>query len=102
PSVHAPDARAASPLPAGWDVTSDALAAWVALRWAAELLLVKSVPCPSGEASSAARDGLVDDAFPMLAPMLRRVWWLNLRSSASAPEPWLEHGRALGRHRTDE
>ena len=50
-----------------WDVTSDSLAAWLAARLGAELLiLVKSAPVAPGEATAGAlaERGLVDPAFP--------------------------------------
>ena len=50
-----------------WTVTSDSLAAWLATRLGAELLiLIKSAPLPADQASAAelARAGLVDPAFP--------------------------------------
>jgi 5-(aminomethyl)-3-furanmethanol phosphate kinase len=55
---------------ASWDVTSDSLACWLAARLgAAALLLVKSGPVPTGEATAEAlaATGLVDAAFPALA-----------------------------------
>ena len=62
-------ALAASDIGAGWDVTSDSLAAWLAhsIR-ATALFLVKSVSPASGRrsvsAASLARSGFVDAAFP--------------------------------------
>lgn len=50
-----------------WAVTSDSLAAWLATRLGAEvLILVKSAPLPAGQASAAelVLAGLVDPAFP--------------------------------------
>jgi len=52
---------------ASWDVTSDSLAAWLALRLrASHLVLVKSAPMPPPplSASRLAELGLVDAAFP--------------------------------------
>ncbi|MEK0083181.1 aspartate/glutamate/uridylate kinase [Benzoatithermus flavus] len=54
-------------LPASWDVTSDSLACWLAVRLGATaLVLVKSAETPAGshapEALAAA--GLLDPAFP--------------------------------------
>lgn len=49
-----------------WDVTSDSLAAWLALHLGAqELLLVKSCPVPAGASpTELAASGIVDRAFP--------------------------------------
>ena len=57
-------------LSAGWDLTSDSLALWLAIRLgAASLLLVKSAAVPSGAATAAtlAATGLIDPVFPALA-----------------------------------
>jgi aspartokinase-like uncharacterized kinase len=64
PAVLAPYAwlRAADPLPHGWDVTSDSIAAWIAARLGApRLVLLKSV------------DGLRDEAGTVLARVPRRA-----------------------------
>jgi aspartokinase-like uncharacterized kinase len=79
------DEEAVSPigqhLPHTWDVTSDSLAAWVALRWSAErLVLLKSVdrPC-AATITDLAQQGLVDRHFPIIAPRLPQLDWINLR-----------------------
>ncbi len=54
-------------IPQSWSVTSDSLAAWLALKTgAARLVLVKSVDLPNDSSSlkSLVDDGLVDEAFP--------------------------------------
>ncbi|HMF16110.1 MAG TPA: hypothetical protein VKE98_02835 [Gemmataceae bacterium] len=53
-------------LPHTWDVTSDSLAAQVAiLGKASQLILLKSVPLPEGiDWREAARQGIVDPFFP--------------------------------------
>lgn len=74
-------------LPHRWDVTSDSIAAAVAVAWnAAELVLLKSCEI-SGQSSldELAAQGLVDPHFPAAAAGLRRITWLNLR--AAAPHP---------------
>lgn len=80
-----------------WDVTSDTLAAWTAIHWPAdELLLVKSVPCPAGKtAVEAVQAGLVDAYFPGYAGRLPHVSWCYLRDAAPRVTPWLEHGRPV-------
>lgn len=64
---------------ASWDVTSDSLACWLAVRLGAEgLLLVKSAPLPGGAvtAPALAKAGLVDAAFPAHAARLTAPVWL--------------------------
>jgi len=74
------DGGAASRLPVGWHVTSDSIAARVAVENAAGLLLVKSVPpppCP-GEPNllaALAEAGWVDPHFPEAAAELGEIGW---------------------------
>jgi aspartokinase-like uncharacterized kinase len=78
-------------LPESWDVTSDSIAAWVALQFPPhQLLLAKStrLPSPAPDSESAADAGLVDRYFPVVAQMLRRVEWVNLRQSPLLTLPW--------------
>jgi aspartokinase-like uncharacterized kinase len=66
--------RAADPLPHGWHVTSDSIAAWVAARLGAErLVLLKAMDgvrdaggeiLPEVDRRSPALAGIVDDFFP--------------------------------------
>lgn len=73
-------------LPETWDVTSDTLAACVAVDLQAELWLLKSVDWPADVAlPEAARRRLLDDAFPRVAPLVPEIRWLNLRSGAQTP-----------------
>tara|TARA_R110002111_G_scaffold262694_1_gene340220 strand:+ start:168025 stop:168687 length:663 start_codon:yes stop_codon:yes gene_type:complete len=69
-------------LPASWDVTSDSIAAWVALTWPAEeLILLKSVDLPENKTlSELAEAGLVDAYLPRLSDCLPPLRWCNLRS----------------------
>lgn len=85
------EVESGSALPHTWSVTSDSLAAWVAVRWpASELVFVKSVPCPSDlTASQACELQLVDEYFPMLSKDVPLVSWCNLRSHQMTIEPWL-------------
>ena len=63
-------------LPHRWDVTSDSLSAWVALRWpASRLVLLKSA-----ELSHEGQE-FVDAHFPTIARDLPPVCWCNLRRS---------------------
>lgn len=79
----------AAPLPHTWDVTSDSLAAWVAIRWpASRLVLLKSVELPNQSArwtlQAAADAGLVDRHFPKLASILPPTFWCDLRRNGGA------------------
>lgn len=58
-----------------WDVTSDSLAAWLALRLGAdELVLVKSCPVPADATpAELAAAGIVDRAFPAYAEQCARA-----------------------------
>ena len=75
-------ADAVPELPESWDVTSDSIAAWVALNWpASDLLFVKSCNLTVADATSAAAAGLVDQHLPQLllcasAPL--RIGWIDL------------------------
>ncbi len=78
-------------LPHNWNVTSDSLAAWAAIRWPAEeLVMLKSVPIPTGlSADDASERELVDPYFPRLAPQIQRIFWCNLRAPNLLIERWL-------------
>ncbi len=78
-------------LPRSWDVTSDSIAAFLAIEWrAAALVLIKSTSPPAGQsAAAAARHGEVDKYFPHLAKRLPLVAWANLRSKRPVIERWL-------------
>lgn len=72
-------ARAAS-LPIGWQVTSDTIAARVAVEHGGSLLLAKSAPpppCPGGidPLATLAQAGWVDDHFPIAAAPLVTIEW---------------------------
>lgn len=74
----------ATPLPHNWNVTSDSLAGWVAIRWPARrLVLVKSTELPTRESGwglqSATDAGFVDRHFPSLRPNLPTTFWCALR-----------------------
>jgi aspartokinase-like uncharacterized kinase len=74
-------------LPHSWAVTSDAIAARVAVLLGAQrLVLLKSVTVPPGtDWQTAARQGLVDDVFPLIVAQARmEVTAVNLHDFASA------------------
>jgi aspartokinase-like uncharacterized kinase len=72
----------ASPLRASWDVTSDAIAARIAVHLEAQsLVLLKSTPLPAhATRGEAARLGLIDPVFPFVARLISNVEYINLRS----------------------
>jgi 5-(aminomethyl)-3-furanmethanol phosphate kinase len=76
------------PLAASWDVTSDTIAARIAVFLKAKsLILLKSAPLPVGPSrETAARLGLVDPSFPITARALPAVAYLNLRGPTLEPE----------------
>jgi 5-(aminomethyl)-3-furanmethanol phosphate kinase len=69
-------------LPRSWDVTSDSVAAYVALHWPADaLVMLKSVPLPvECDTETSARGNCVDAYFPHLASRVPQIGWANLRS----------------------
>jgi aspartokinase-like uncharacterized kinase len=83
--LEALDLRDPHPLPASWDVTSDSIAARVAVHLgAAELVLLKSASLPAGaDRLAAARLGLVDARFPHESGDLERVVYVNLRLAST-------------------
>jgi hypothetical protein len=81
------------PLPVGWHVTSDSIAARLAeVCGAEELVLLKSrLPAPAGadvSIADAMAAGYVDTYFEQAAARLRRVRAVNLRDRGFA-EVWL-------------
>lgn len=85
------DGREADCLPHNWNVTSDSIAAWVALRWPAdELILLKSCNPPANPSPLLWRE--VDAHFPRLLPELKkqrkRIGWVNLRADSPVLEWW--------------
>ena len=83
------DADRPDPLPQTWDATTDSIAARVAEHLgAAELALLKSAPLPPGtDRASAARLGLVDPLFPLVAQGLGYVTYRNLRDPSGVATP---------------
>lgn len=90
--VRDEETKPGSPLPHNWDVTTDSIAAWTALRWpASELILLKSIPTPRGLTAQEAADRLlVDGYFPILAQQLKRISWCDLRDDDITIETWIE------------
>ncbi len=75
------DNRRPDPLPASWDVTSDSIAARIAVGLgASRLVLLKSASLPPGVGrAEAAKLGLVDPFFPSVARELKVVEYVCLR-----------------------
>lgn len=71
------EAASDSTLPHRWSVTSDSIAAWVAERWPAGLVLLKSTS-PDG-----AVDSFVDPYFQKAAERVLSKGWVDLRTGAS-------------------
>ena len=99
--------EAADPLPHGWHVTSDSIAAWVAARLCApRLLLLKAVPglpgangevVPSARLPAPGLKGIVDEYFEKAIEPGLRCWAVSghhprqleelLRDGQGAPGP---------------
>lgn len=92
-----------SPLPASWQVTSDAVAAWLAgAAGATTLVLLKDVDGFTGpdggvlrQVRASALTGVVDGAFADWLPPAVRCWILNGSVPARLTE-LLETGTTLG------
>jgi aspartokinase-like uncharacterized kinase len=97
--------RAVDPLPHGWHVTSDSIAAWVAARLSARrLVLLKSlegVPGTNGDVvaetplRSAALAGIVDEYFERAVEPGLECWVLSGREPQRLSE-LLREGRTRG------
>jgi aspartokinase-like uncharacterized kinase len=76
------------PLPATWKLTSDSIAARIAVHLRAEyLVLLKSASLPRcANREEAVRLGWVDPTFPQLSQTLPCVEYLNLRDSSARLE----------------
>jgi aspartokinase-like uncharacterized kinase len=74
------------PLPASWDVTTDSIAARVAVRLGAtRLILLKSISLAGGICrSEAAHLGVVDRFFPVVSRELKVVEFVALREPGTS------------------
>ena len=87
--LRAHESSGSEMLPHSWDVTSDSIAAFAAIHWPAErLVLLKSISQP---VSPAGQTDAVDAYFKTLAPRMAHVDWCNLRTQTPAVETWLRH-----------
>lgn len=72
------------PLPVGWEVTSDSIAARLATVLSAdELVVLKSKLPQNKDLLKMADDGYVDQAFPKFADALPAIRFVDLRESKS-------------------
>lgn len=87
-------------LPRRWDVTSDAIALWLARHFATPLLVIKQVSAEAGATPrSLAAAGVIDRFFPVLAEGFAPP--IHLAGPADVPaapalDPASLPGRALG------
>jgi 5-(aminomethyl)-3-furanmethanol phosphate kinase len=101
----AAEASQSETLPHSWDVTSDSIAAWIAVEWKLETLcLVKSASLPPNcWLADATRADLVDPYFAGIAGQLKRVYWAHASNRSTMQGPveqkpaiqltqWLEWG----------
>ena len=94
------DDRGPDPLPASWDVTSDSIAARIAIHLnASRLILLKSRALPRGpDWPEAASLGLVDPMFPAVARRLGFVASVCLRDVEPIPQVLLQIRRSCSRN----
>ena len=79
------DAKSNTALPASWEVTSDSIAAKVAISVGAELVLAKSRSVVTVE--EAIEQGVVDRYFRSLVESIPAIRIVNLKSQKARPEP---------------
>ncbi len=84
-SIEESHAERGTSLPHTWDVTSDSLAAWVAIRWpASRFVLLKSAELPPlKNLTQLANSQLIDRHFPQLASALPPTFWCAVREDDS-------------------
>ncbi|TWT57028.1 Amino acid kinase family protein [Thalassoglobus neptunius] len=87
-----------SELPASWDVTSDSIAASLAIHLGdSSLILLKSTDLPDDDPSieQISAGGLVDAYFPKLAESLASIGWCNLRNQYNPRCRWIRKDELL-------
>ncbi|HWB09635.1 MAG TPA: hypothetical protein VG826_10435 [Pirellulales bacterium] len=84
------DERSAAPMPSGWHVTSDSIAARAAEHSrAGELVLLKSaLPTVPATIAAAVAEGYVDPSFPAASRLLPRIRCVNLRQQTFPEVTW--------------
>ena len=80
-------------LPESWNVTSDSIAAFVAIHWPAkQVVFCKSCDLSSPHIEGLCQDGLLDEWLPNLVIPLQqsdvRLQWLNLRAAMPRLHPF--------------
>ncbi len=82
------DSQGPNPLQASWDVTSDSIAARLAVHVGSQrLILLKSQGMGrSTSALDAARTGIVDPCFPAVSANIRLIELVNLRANPPTVE----------------
>ncbi len=65
-------------LPISWCVTSDSIAAYFAIKFKADLHLLKSTYAPTQELETLARTGYVDRHFPFISSDINSVRFVDL------------------------
>jgi aspartokinase-like uncharacterized kinase len=78
--LQSEEGGSAVPLEHTWNATSDSIAAWVAVQWPADrLVLLKS---------TAVESSAIDPYFGRLHSRLSRVEWVNVRDERPTFEPF--------------
>jgi len=71
-------------LPHNWTATSDSVAAWIAINWPADrLVLLKSSENVVATFSQAVEQNMIDKTLQTLAPHLPETYLCNLRAEAN-------------------
>tara|TARA_R110002072_G_scaffold302100_1_gene483922 strand:- start:95673 stop:96266 length:594 start_codon:yes stop_codon:yes gene_type:complete len=89
PVIEETAERATTPLPSGWDCTSDTIAGWLANQWkVASLVLAKSIEMPVGDVLSTQQEKGVDPVFRSVISNSVPVYWCNLRTNPDEITLW--------------
>jgi len=91
--LRAEKAQYSRALPESWSVTSDSIAAFVAIHWPAkQVVFCKSCDLSCSQIKGLCQDGLLDDWLSNLITPLQqsgvRLQWLNLRASMPRLQPF--------------
>ena len=89
------EAQHSRSLPESWSVTSDSIAAFVAIHWPAkQVVFCKSCDLTGPHIEGLCQDGLLDKWLPNLFTQLQesgvRLQWLNLRDAMPRLQPFGE------------